>query len=224
MTRARRTRIKVCCIDSLDEAVIAAEAGADAIGLVGRMPSGPGPIPDATIGEIAGQCPPGVNRVLLTSRTEPDPVTDHVWRSGVDTVQLVGDVPRATWAALRRHCPWVTVLQVVHVEGPEAVDQARAAAECVDGLVLDSGRPGAPRPELGGTGRVHDWRVSRRIVAEVGVPVFLAGGLRPENVADAIAEVRPWGVDVCSGVRTEGGLDRERLARFVAAVGNADGA
>lgn len=207
---------------SLAEVHLAVEAGADAVGLVSAMPSGPGPIDDRTIGEIAGQTPPGVGTVLLTSRTDPDAVTDHVWRSGVDTVQLVDAVPRATYAALRRNCPWVKVVQVIHVVGDEAVDEARELAAYVDGLLLDSGRPAAPRRELGGTGRTHDWRVSRRIVQAVDVPVFLAGGLRPKNVEEALAEVRPWGVDVCSGVRREGALDRATLLQFVAAVHRAD--
>lgn len=222
MSDHHRTRIKICCIASLAEARIASDAGADAVGLVAEMPAGPGPIPDETIGEIAGQCRPGVNTVLLTSRTEPDEVTEHVWKSGVDTVQLVAPVPQTTWAALRRNCAWVKVVQVVHVAGADTLDRAREVAPYVDALLMDSGRPGGLVPELGGTGRTHDWRVSRSVVEAVAGPVFLAGGLRPENVGRAVETVRPWGVDVCSGVRTRGALDADKVRRFVEAVREAD--
>ncbi len=85
-------------------------------------------------------------------------------------------------------------------------------------ILLDSGRPNAAVPELGGTGRVHDWMVSRRVVEAVDVPVFLAGGLRAGTVAEAVAAVGPFGVDVCSGVRTNGRLDAGKLEAFVHAL------
>lgn len=216
-----RTRIKICCIALPDEAALAIAAGADALGLVGRMPSGPGPIGDDMIAEIAAMVPPPVATFLLTSETEPDAVVDHVRRCGTNTVQLVDAVPPATYAALRRACPAVRIVQVLHVTGPETLEQARAVAPHVDALLLDSGNPAAEVKQLGGTGRVHDWSVSRRIVGEAGRMVFLAGGLRAENVGEAIGAVRPYGVDLCSGVRTDGALDAEKLSAFVHAVGTA---
>jgi phosphoribosylanthranilate isomerase len=216
-----RTRIKICCIASAEEAGLAVAAGADALGLVARMPSGPGPIPDHAIAEIAASAPPPVATFLLTSETEPDTVVDHVRRCGTNTVQLVDAVPLETYAALRDRCPAVKIVQVLHVIDDGTLEEARAVAPHVHALLLDSGRPNAAVKELGGTGRVHDWSVSRRIVAEAGKPVFLAGGLRPDNVAQAIASVRPYGVDLCSGVRTDGVLDATKLAAFVAAVGAA---
>jgi len=216
-----RTRIKICCIASLEEAAMAIAAGADALGLVARMPSGPGPIADELIAEIAAAAPPPVATFLLTSETEPEAVVDHVRRCGTNTVQLVDAVPEATYAALRARCPAVRIVQVLHVTGPETLEEARTVAPRVDALLLDSGNPAAAVKELGGTGRVHDWAVSRRIVAEAGRPVFLAGGLRAANVGEAIAAVRPFGVDLCSGVRTDGALDAEKLAAFMDAVGAA---
>jgi phosphoribosylanthranilate isomerase len=220
--RGRRTRVKICCVETLAEARVAMRAGADAIGLVGEMPDGPGQIPDETIGEIAGQSWPGVSTVLLTRRTDPDAVTAHVWATGADTVQLVAGGDQAAWAALRRHCPWVKVVQVVHVTGARAEAVARDVAPFVDALLLDSGRPDGPAPSLGGTGRTHDWAVSRRIVEAVGVPVILAGGLTPANVGRAVARVGPWGVDVCTGVRSGGALDPDRVRAFIDAVAAAD--
>ena len=209
-----RVRVKICCIASLDEARVAVDAGASAIGLVAAMPSGPGPIADELIREIATRVPPPVSRFLLTSRTGPDAVVAHVRACAVDTVQLVDAVPDATYAALRRDAPAVRIVQVIHVEGPEAIERARRVEPHVDAILLDSGRPSAPVPELGGTGRAHDWSVSRAIVDAVACPVFLAGGLDAANARDAIETVRPFGVDVCSGVRTEGRLDPAKLAAF----------
>lgn len=214
----RMTKLKVCCIASVEEAELALRHGAWALGLVAEMPSGPGVIDDATIAAIARAVPREVATFLLTSRTDGAAIVEHVVATGVNTVQLVDAVPAAAHAALRRELPHVRVVQVIHVRDAGSVDEARAAAEHVDVLLLDSGNPALAVKELGGTGRVHDWSVSRAIVEAVDRPVFLAGGIRPENVADAIRAVRPHGIDLCSGVRTDGRLDPSKLARLVAAM------
>lgn len=211
-------RVKICCIASLDEARLAVRAGASAIGLVAHMPSGPGPISDTRIREIAMSTAPPVSRFLLTSRTEPNAVVDHVRQCAVDTVQLVDAVPETTYTALRHELPAVRIVQVIHVEGDDALDQARTVAVHVDAILLDSGRPSAAVPELGGTGRAHDWSISRAIVDAVPRPVFLAGGLGTHNIAEAVATVRPFGVDLCSSVRTEGHLDSAKLDAFFQAL------
>ena len=214
----RRVRVKICCIASLAEAKLAIEHGADAIGLVGKMPSGPGPIEDAAIAEIAAAVPPPVASFLLTSETEAARIIAHARRCRTNTLQIVDRLAPGVYAQLRAALPNVKLVQVVHVEGPEAIDEARATAPEVDAILLDSGQPHAPVKILGGTGRRHDWGISRRIVEAVERPVILAGGLRPENVGEAIATVRPYGVDLCTGVRIEGRLDRDKIARFVQAV------
>lgn len=212
-----RTRLKVCCIATVEEARLAVGAGADAIGLVARMPSGPGPIPDGLIREIAATVPPPVATFLLTSETEPGAVADHVLRTGVNTVQLVDDtLGPGVYRAVREAAPAVRVVQVIHVRGPASVARALQAAESVDALLLDSGNPAAR--ELGGTGRVHDWALSREIVERSPAPVFLAGGLHAGNVAEAVRAVRPYGIDLCSGVRTGGRLDGAKLAALVGAM------
>jgi phosphoribosylanthranilate isomerase len=91
----------------------------------------------------------------------------------------------------------------------------------VDALLLDSGNPMLAVKEFGGTGRTHDWDISRRIVEAVGCPVFLAGGLTATNVAEAYATVRPYGLDACSGLRTDGRLDEEKLTAYCQAVDRA---
>lgn len=200
---------------------MAVEAGASALGLVSEMPSGPGVIPEDRIAEIAATAPPGVATFLLTCRTDPAEIAEQQRRSGVGVIQICDEPAPGARAELRRALPGIKLVQVLHVEGPEAVDAARAVAPEVDGILLDSGRPGLAIKELGGTGRVHDWETSRAIRDAVDVPVYLAGGLRAENVGRAIGIVRPFAVDLCSGIRVEGRLDAGLLADFMRAVASA---
>lgn len=215
-----RTRVKICCIASPAEAAMAMAAGADALGLVGRMPSGPGPIADDLIASIAAQVPPPVSSFLLTSEITADAIAAHVDATGPGTVQIVSHIDPAQSALLARLRPALRRVQVIHVEGPDALDLIPAYAPYVHAFLLDSGRPSAG--ELGGTARTHDWTVSAAFVQASRLPVFLAGGLTAANVGQAIRQVRPFGVDLCSGVRIDGQLDAGKLAAFMAAVAAAD--
>ncbi len=217
-----RTRVKICCISGVAEAEAAVAAGADAIGLVSAMPSGPGVIGEHLIAEIAAAAPPALGTFLLTSEVEPAAIVAQQRRCGVDTIQLCDALAAGSYQALRGALPGVALVQVIHVRDESAVADAMDVASKVDGLLLDSGNPSAPVKELGGTGRVHDWTLSRRIVAEASCPVFLAGGLNPGNVAEAIHAVHPYGVDLCTGVRTDDDLDTAKLAAFMGAVAAAD--
>lgn len=218
MHTARHPRIKICCIGSIDEAWLAINHGASALGLVSAMPSGPGVIDEQRIAEIAARAPPGVASFLLTSRTDAAGIIAQQQRTRVNTLQLVDRPQPGVYAELRRRLPGIAIVQVIHVTSEASLAEARAVAGEVDALLLDSGNPALAVKELGGTGRVHDWQVSRAIRQAVDVPVFLAGGLHAENVAEAIARVGPFGVDLCSGVRTGGALDPAKLSAFVAAV------
>ena len=213
-----RPRVKICCIASREEARMAVECGASAVGLVSAMPSGPGPIAEELIAEIAARVPPGVATFLLTCRQDAASLVEQQRRCRVNTIQLCDRVGTDVYSELRAQLPGVSLVQVVHVRGEESFDEALSVAPFVDALLLDSGNPALAVKELGGTGRTHDWRVSRRIRDSAGVPVFLAGGLKPENVAEAFETVRPFGLDVCSGVRTNGRLDAEKLKRFFAHI------
>lgn len=217
-----RTRIKVCCIASTEEARLAIAAGADALGLVGAMPSGPGPIADQTIAEIAAFTPPPVATFLLTSEQTAEAISAHVRRTRPTTVQVVSHIDPAQSARLSELEPHVRRVQVIHVEGTDALRLIDAYAAYVHAFLLDSGRPGAATPELGGTGRAHDWEVSAEFVRRSPRPVFLAGGLTAANVAAAIRQVRPFGLDLCSGLRTDGRLEPVKLAAFVRAARRAD--
>lgn len=209
--------VKICCIQSPDEARRAIAAGASHLGLVGAMPSGPGPIDDDTIAAIARGVGRQATPVLLTSEPDAAGIVGRISRTGVPCVQIVRTVAPDVRLAVREAVPDVTIIQVVHVQGPNSFDDAMAASVAADIVLLDSGRPGARVEELGGTGRTHDWSLSARIVAALDLPVLLAGGLNPENVVDAVRIVAPAGVDLCSGIRdARGALEDDRLARFVA--------
>ena len=215
--RVSSPKIKVCCISSLEEARAAIEHGADALGLVGPMPSGPGVIDDDLIAEIAASVD-SVETFLLTSETSADEVISHHQKVRTTTIQLVDALEVGTHEDIRSAIPGVTLVQVVHVMGSRSVDEALEAAETADYVLLDSGNPLLDTKELGGTGRTHNWEISRRIVEASEKPVFLAGGLNPDNIRQAIDDVRPYGIDLCSGVRTEGALDKIKLRNFVSRV------
>ena len=211
-------RVKICCISSHAEAEAAIAAGASALGLVSAMPSGPGVIDEALIAEIAARAPPPVATFLLTCLDTAEAIAEQHSRCRTSVLQLVDHVPPAELRALRPMVPGAKLVQVIHVRDHDAIEEAREAAPLVDAILLDSGNPSLAVKELGGTGRVHDWQVSAKLCAAVDRPVFLAGGLTPANVAEAIAIVRPYGLDLCSGVRTAGSLDAGKLAAFMAAV------
>lgn len=211
-------RVKICCIQSHSEARMAISAGASALGLVGKMPSGPGPIEDEIIFNIASRVPPPVATFLLTSRTHAMDILKHHQRTMTNAIQLVDDIPDEDYSIIKDRAPYIKLVQVVHVTDDKSVDYANRKAEYADALLLDSGNPNLPVKELGGTGRVHNWQLSRKIVEQVKIPVFLAGGLNPSNVKQAVEEVAPFGVDICSGVRSEGKLDPKKLDAFFEAL------
>lgn len=210
--------VKVCCISSLEEARLAMDLGAAALGLVSAMPSGPGVISDDQIAEIAAQIPPPIATFLLTSRQDAEEIIAQHAGCRTSTIQLVDFVPIEQLKRLRTGLPGIKLVQVIHVVDQESVREARTAAPFVDALLLDSGNQKLPVKELGGTGRTHDWSLSRRICETAGRPVFLAGGLTRDNVVDAVATVRPFGLDLCSGVRTKGALDAQKLEGFFQAL------
>jgi phosphoribosylanthranilate isomerase len=211
-------RVKICCIGSVAEAALAIECGASALGLVSHMPSGPGVIGDEQIAEIAATVPPGIGTFLLTSRQRVADIVEQHRFCRTNTIQLCDHLVDGTHRDLKEALPGISVVQVVHVTGSESVEEAARVAPLVDAILLDSGNQKLAVKELGGTGRTHDWALSRAIRERIGVPLFLAGGLTPDNVGQAIEEVGPFALDVCSGVRTDGKLDANKLTRFFSAV------
>jgi phosphoribosylanthranilate isomerase len=213
-----RTRVKICCISSVQEARMAVAAGADALGFVAAMPSGPGVVSDATIRAVTADVPPPLATFLLTSRTRGLEIVEHIQHCGTNTVQIVDHIDPGELAVLAVALPMVRRVQVIHVEGPQALDLIPRYEPYIHAFLLDSGKPGGTMRELGGTGRTHDWDVSREFVRRAKKPVFLAGGLNAGNAAEAIATVKPFGLDLCSGVRTNGHLDQAKLDAFMATV------
>lgn len=194
---------------------IAAAAGADAIGLlVGqRHPSGDF-IPVEQAAQIAAACPPFVTPVLVTHVEDVGGIHALASGAGVSTIQVHSDLSPAGVRALRELGRY-RLLKAYHVTGPESLGYGEAYRGIVDGFVLDS--LNAATGQVGGTGLTHDWALSRAIVERYpDVPVILAGGLKPENVAAAVAQVRPYGVDVNSGTKgAEGWKSKARCEAFV---------
>ena len=207
-------RVKICCISSEEEAKLAIDYGASALGLVGHMPSGPGIISDEEIKAIAKKVPPPIATFLLTSEVSADAIVRHHQLVQTNTIQIVDALEEGTYLNIKNALPEVKLVQVIHVQGEASIDEALAIAEKVDALLLDSGNPNASVKTLGGTGNTHDWTISRKISDQSQVPVFLAGGLNASNIKRAIDTVQPFGVDLCSGVRSNGHLDPAKLEQF----------
>jgi phosphoribosylanthranilate isomerase len=218
MYKSVSPRVKICCISNVQEAQLAVQYGADALGLVGPMPSGPGTLTNNAIAQIVPGIPPPVASFLLTSKTRAEAIIAHHKKVHTNTLQLVDALSEGTYADIRAALPAVKLVQVIHVLDEGSVEEAVRVSESVDALLLDSGNPSLKIKELGGTGRTHDWSLSRRIVEQARAPVFLAGGLNAQNVRQAIEAVQPFGIDLCSGVRTDGQLDEAKLAAFFHAV------
>lgn len=211
-------KIKICCISSQEEARIAISSGVDVLGLVAKMPSGPGTIDDILIRDIVSIIPKHIDSFLLTPKTNPYEIIEHQRFTGASCVQLVDAVAIEDYHILRTHLPNVKLIQVIHVTGEESIQEAKKYEKLADMILLDSGNPNLAIKELGGTGRKHDWEISRKIVESVSIPVFLAGGLNPDNIHEAIEAVNPYGLDICSGVRSNGKLDLEKLSRLIKAI------
>ncbi len=209
-----KIRVKICCISSIEEAKKAISFGASALGLVASMPSGPGVITDKEIMTISKIVPPSISTFVLTSETSANEIIQHHIRTLTNTIQIVDKVKEGTYEKIREALPAIKIVQVIHIIDESSIEEAIRISQSVDALLLDSGNPNLAIKELGGTGRVHNWTLSKRIVEQSKVPVFLAGGLTSENVRQAIEQVQPFGLDLCSGVRTGKKLDPEKLEKF----------
>lgn len=210
--------VKICCIQNKQEAELAIRYGTSALGFVSEMPSGPGPIPEEKIAEIVPLVPPPISTFLLTSKQDVPSIVAQQKRCNVSTLQFCDFMEAGVFKELRNKLPAVKFVQVIHVTGEEAIQAAINVSHFVDAILLDSGDPKAKIKTLGGTGKTHNWQISRSIVENAKVPVFLAGGLNPANIKLAIETVQPFAVDVCSGVRTNGTLDEKNLSKFFSEI------
>jgi phosphoribosylanthranilate isomerase len=210
--------VKICCIGSIEEAKLAIEYGASALGLVGPMPSGPGVISDELIAQIAKEIPPAISTFLLTSETKAQNIINHFKKVNTTTIQIVDALEQRAYEIIRHALPNVKLVQVIHVIDSKSVNEAIEISKYVDAILLDSGNPNLSVKELGGTGRTHNWDLSQEIRNSISIPIFLAGGLNKDNVVKAIEVVQPFGVDLCSSVRTNGRLDEVKLKDFFKAI------
>jgi phosphoribosylanthranilate isomerase len=219
MMTAMPVRTKLCGIRSLHDLRIALEAGADAVGFIcGVTHVSEDALSEDSARDLARRTPPYVSTVLVTHLETAREILDLAAFIGVDTIQIHGLVNYETVASTFVAAAGRKITKAIHVTGPQAIAEAKQYLEVCDALHLDS----RTEDRLGGTGELHDWSVSRQIVElahkQVGRPVILSGGLRPENVAEAIAAVGPYAVDVNSGVEDEqGNKEPERAAAFVLA-------
>lgn len=209
-----KPRVKICCISSPVEAALAIKHGAAALGLVGQMPSGPGIIDNDLIRSIVKTIPPPISSFLLTSETSARNIIDHYQKVQTTTIQIVDALSDRQYQLIRQELPNVKLVQVIHVLNEASIEEAIEISEFVDAVLLDSGNPNLLVKELGGTGRIHDWRLSRQIREAINVPMFLAGGINNDNVRQAVELVQPFGLDLCSSVRTNGLLDERKLEAF----------
>lgn len=213
-----KIKVKICCISSIEEAKLAIKMGASALGLVSSMPSGPGVIDEKLISEISTVVPLPIATFLLTSKQDVKSIIEQQRRCKTSTIQICDRIIDGNYSDLREALPGISLVQVVHVTEKESIEEAIEVSKYVDAILLDSGNQKLEVKELGGTGRVHDWSISKKIRESIEVPMFLAGGLNPDNVKEALEIVKPFGLDVCNGVRTNGKLDREKLKRFFQSI------
>ncbi|HEX6777498.1 MAG TPA: phosphoribosylanthranilate isomerase [Ktedonobacterales bacterium] len=218
MEPIKKPRVKICCMGSVEEMRLAVRYGTSAVGLVSAMPSGPGVISEEEITRIAAVTPPGVASFLLTCIQDAAGIIEQQRRCRTNTIQIVDRLEVGTYQEIREALPGIKIVQVIHVVDESSLEEAAAIAPQVDALLLDSGNQSLAIKELGGTGRVHNWAISRRIRERVDVPLYLAGGLNAGNVQEAIAYVGPFGLDLCSSVRSDGRLDEVKLERLFAAI------
>jgi phosphoribosylanthranilate isomerase len=211
-------KIKICCISSIDEAKLAISHGASALGLVAKMPSGPVIISDELIDKIAKSIPSNIDNFMLTSETTAETIIEHHKKTNTNTIQIVDALKVGTYKQIKTAIPSIKIVQVIHVLNEASIEDALIISEQVDAILLDSGNPNLKIKELGGTGRIHNWNLSRKIVAQSNCPVFLAGGINPLNIKQAIEEVQPYGIDLCSGVRTNQLLDAIKLEQLFNAI------
>jgi phosphoribosylanthranilate isomerase len=211
-------RIQIAGVSSLEEALFCESIGVEALGFTVRLPTGVHDgLTEAKARSIVAALPPFVTAAAITYVGAAREAVELCRYLGVAALQLHGEFPTHDIAVIRAALPHLKIIRAVHVTGDEARARARSLERHVDALILDTFDPDTGRG--GATGKTHDWNLSRALVEASRVPVILAGGLNAANVAEAIRLVRPWAVDVHTGVEdADGRRSFEKLRAFVAAV------
>ena|SRR3989338_1549260 len=205
-------QVKICGITNIETARAVASLGADMLGFHVELEHSRNPLTRDMASEIISQLPPTCSAVLVTSATEPEKIARLVKKTAVTAVQLHGDIEEMS--KLKSELPNIKLYKVVNVFDKSAIEEAKGYEGIADALVLDSAIK--ETGQRGGTGKTHDWDISRKIVEATSLPVILAGGLNPNNVSEAISKVRPYAVDVNSGVSNpDGTKNLEKVKLFV---------
>ena len=209
--------VKICGIRRQADALLAAELGADAIGLlVGQKHDSPDFISATVARDISRALPPSVEAVLVTHVEDVEELERLLQQSEITTIQLHSEIAPSAVERLRHRLPHLKIFKSVNIISADSVAYPEAFEQLVDGFVLDS--INVATGQVGGTGKTHDWSVSREIVMRYpDIPIILAGGLNSENVRSAIERVRPFGVDVNSGTKAPDGFkDLRKMEAFIA--------
>jgi len=208
--------VKICGVRRQEDALLAAELGADAIGLlVGQKHTSPDFIFTTVAKDIARALPPSVEAVLVTHVEDLDELERLLQQSEIRTIQLHSEIAPSSVERLRGRLPHLKIFKSINIISADSVAYPEAFEKLVDGFVLDS--INVATGQLGGTGKTHDWSVSRQIVMRYPeIPIILAGGLNSENVRSAIEYVHPFGVDVNSGTKAPDGFkDTRKMEEFI---------
>lgn len=195
--------VKICGIRSIEDARAAVVAGADELGFHVGLTGGRVPLESEHAARIIAELPESASGVVVTSIAESGKLIELVRATGADIVQLYGDATPETILEVKKALPDVQVWKVLNVADEGSIAEAKKYERAADAIALDT--LNKETGVRGGTGKVHDWNISRKIVESVSIPVILAGGLNPDNVAEAIRAVNPFGVDVNSGVSNADG-------------------
>lgn len=207
------TLVKICGIRSIEDALAAAAAGADILGFHVGLIGARAPLEAESVAKIIAKLPAGVSSVMVTSITEPNELIKLARATGAKILQLYGDATPETILKVKKALP-VQVWKVLNVSNEGSIAEARKYEGSADAIALDT--LNKETGVRGGTGKTHDWNISRKIVESISIPVILAGGLNPENVAEAIKIVQSYGVDVNSGVSNpDGTKDIAKVKSFV---------
>jgi phosphoribosylanthranilate isomerase len=208
-------KVKICGVRTVEDAMKCVACGADAVGVL--LADSPRRITILQAADIVKCMPPFVTPVIVMMPSAAEEAIEAAGVIGPGAIQLQGDEPPEMLLEIKKALPHIKLIKAVHVGSGGEMDKARSYEGTADAILLDTMSPGR-----GGSGRTHDWTLSGEIVADIRSPVVLAGGLSPSNVAEAIKRVRPFAVDVASGVEGNGRVkDIKLIEQF---IGNARGA
>lgn len=213
-------KVKICGIKTAEELKSVILSGADAVGFIsGITHKSEDAIQPEEVRNLSKLVPPFITPVLVTHLTSLGELFQIIITAQVFTIQLQGDISPENIRLLKQALPYAKFIKAIHVVDRSAIEKAKEYENIVDAILLDS----KTSDRLGGTGLTHDWNISAEIVKTVKVPVILAGGLNPDNVKEAINKVKPFGVDVNTGVKGLNGYkDPEKVKRFIEIAKNAN--